>query len=319
MAGPRPAVIITLMRRLAALLLGIPVATVAQEAPAPPLLEYVGRAALVVEAHCELQEHDFLFGVRTVLKGEMAGPQLRLKVREANLSRLPEAEAAELRPGTDYLLFLKPFAVAGRPPRPPAPGQPPEYMLFDGTRGAVALQGPEGKALAILARRLAALAAVPVATREAAIRERFLALAGRVGSLSLDEGFELTELARAIDKYSMGTAEMSGPLLAVSAHPPAPLAAAILRVLTQIFTDGALPPTEAGLLAELALRHSLAAEPALRRQAVAALRLIDDPRAEARLEILGREDADQHVRLAAQTALLDRREGRIRGVRSSGP
>ena len=114
----------------------------------------------------------------------------------------------------------------------------PVFALFSATRGAIALRGAEGAALAVTAKSLAALNQIPVEAREPAIRERFLVLARGVNQLLLAQGFELIELARVIDRFAMGTPEMAGPLMALSGRAPPPLAAAILRVLTQIADAG---------------------------------------------------------------------------------
>ena len=176
----------------------------------------------------------------------------------------------------------------------------------------MALRGPEGAALRDAAASLAALAAAPAAQREPAIRARFLALAGKLPDLALAEGFELIELARVIDRFGMGTPEMTAPLLALSARPPAPLGVAVLRVLTQIAADHGLGEFELEQLLDLALRDSLAPEAALRRQSIAALRALPGSRPEQRLERMGREDPDEANRLAAQAAVIDRRNGKVR-------
>ena len=287
---------------LFALTLSLPL--LAQEVAVPPLMEFLGRAPIAVRARCDGPDAEFRFSLLETLKGEPGARAFQLKVHEANLSHNPDDADVEIEPGVEYLLFLKPLRKAG------ADGLP-VFALFSTTRGAIALHGPEGTALALTAKALAALNQTPVEAREPAICERFLALARGVSQLTLAQGFELIELARVIDRFAMGTAVMAGPLLALSGHAPPPLAAAILRVLTQIAGDLRLGAHDLGLLTELALRDSLAPEIPLRTQAVATLRLLPDPRAGARLEIMGSDDPDQAIRLAAQSAILDRSQGRV--------
>ncbi len=310
-APPRvPRVMMQPMRRpalvlaLAALRLG------AQEVTVPPLMEFSGRAALVVVAHCERPDRGYLFRVLSTLKGDAGGRQLLLKIREANLAHAPDEPDAEIVPGRDYLLYLRPPAAAER--RRYEGETAPVFFLFEKTRGAVALEGVEGAALRGAAEKLAALAREPLESREASVRARFLALAGKLPRLELAEGFELIELARVIDRFAMGTPEMAQPLLALSGSAPPPLAAALLRVLTQIAGDFGLGEFDRDRLFDLALRHSLAPEPFLRRQAVATLRVLPGAGPAERLERMGREDADEAIRLAAQSALIDRKQGKIR-------
>ncbi len=285
-----------------ALILALPVP--AQEVAVPPLMEFLGRAPVAVRARCDGPDAEFRFSLLETLKGEVGAKAFQIRVREANLSHNPDAADVDIEPGVEYLLFLKPLRKAG------GDGLP-VFVLFSATRGAIALRGAEGAALALTAKSLAVLNQVPVETREAAIRERFLALAVDVSRLTLPQGFELIELARVIDRFAMGTAEMARPLLALSGHAPPPLAGAILRVLTQIAGDSCLGANDLGLLTELALRDSLAPELPLRTQAVATMRLLPDARASARLEIMGSDDPDQAIRLAAQSALLDRSQRRV--------